>query len=197
MERRVQVSNEAKLPTKFGEFRIQSFRETKGEQSFDHLVVFTSHLSATPLVRLHSECLTGDVFGSQKCDCGGELELALQRIDASAQTQGGMLIYLRQEGRGIGLFNKINAYALQDQGYDTIEANRAIGFKDDERDYDIVKDILEHYGIKHIHLLTNNPQKVQALSAFVKVERCSIIVPSNCHNQQYLETKKNRMGHLL
>ncbi|WP_121020423.1 GTP cyclohydrolase II [Helicobacter vulpis] len=196
MRRSVQISNQAKLPTKFGEFLIQSFRENKGGFSWDHLVVFTPHLSSSPLVRLHSECLTGDVFGSQKCDCGGELELALQRI-AHAHAQGGMLIYLRQEGRGIGLFNKINAYALQDQGYDTIEANRAIGFKDDERDYGIVKDILEYYGVTHIHLLTNNPQKVQALSAFVKVERCSIIVPSNCHNQQYLETKKNRMGHLL
>ncbi|WP_120945980.1 MULTISPECIES: GTP cyclohydrolase II [Helicobacter] len=196
MQRGIQVSSRAKLPTKFGEFLIQSFRENRGDFSWDHLVVFTPHLSSAPLVRLHSECLTGDVFGSQKCDCGGELELALQRI-AHAPTQGGMLIYLRQEGRGIGLFNKINAYALQDQGYDTIEANRAIGFKDDERDYGIVKDILEHYGVTHIHLLTNNPQKVQALSAFVKVERCSIIVPSNCHNQQYLETKKNRMGHLL
>ncbi|WP_104750982.1 GTP cyclohydrolase II [Helicobacter salomonis] len=195
MERCVQVSSEAGLPTKFGEFRIQSFRETKEGQSFDHLVVFTAHLSSPPLVRLHSECLTGDAFGSQKCDCGEELEMALQRIQA--HPQGGMLIYLRQEGRGIGLFNKINAYALQDQGYDTIEANRAIGFKDDERDYDIVKDIMEHYGIQHIHLLTNNPQKVQALSAFVRVERHSIIVQSNCHNRQYLETKKNRMGHLL
>ncbi|WP_104578094.1 GTP cyclohydrolase II [Helicobacter felis] len=195
MERFVQISSEAGLPTKFGEFRIQSFRETREGQSFDHLVVFTSYLSSPPLVRLHSECLTGDVFGSQKCDCGEELAMALQRIQA--HPQGGMLIYLRQEGRGIGLFNKINAYALQDQGYDTIEANRAIGFKDDERDYGIVKDILEHYGIQEICLLTNNPQKVEALSAFVKVERHSIIVPSNCHNAQYLETKKNKMGHLL
>lgn len=108
-----------------------------------------------------------------------------------------MLIYLRQEGRGIGLFNKINAYALQDQGYDTIEANEAIGFKDDERDYTIVRHIFTHYGIKKIRLLTNNPKKIEALKAFVEVERCSILVPSNCHNRGYLETKKTKMGHLL
>ncbi|WP_104750232.1 GTP cyclohydrolase II [Helicobacter cynogastricus] len=195
MECFLQVSSQAELPTKFGEFRIQSFREQREGQSFDHLVVFTAHLESPPLVRLHSECLTGDVFGSQKCDCGEELAMSLQRI--YAHPQGGMLLYLRQEGRGIGLFNKINAYALQDQGYDTIEANRAIGFRDDERDYGVVQEIFKYYNIEEICLLTNNPQKVEALSAFVKVERHSIIVPSNCHNAQYLETKKNKMGHLL
>lgn len=196
MDDRIKISNRAKLPTEFGTFWIQSFREYKDDNSeVDHLVVFTQHLSEVPLVRVHSECLTGDVFGSQKCDCGGELEIAMHRI--GTHEQGGMLIYLRQEGRGIGLFNKINAYALQDQGYDTIEANRAIGFKDDERDYRIVGDILGHYGIKKIQLLTNNPQKIEALAAYVKVERSSIIVKSNCHNKGYLETKKIRMGHLL
>ncbi|BCZ18031.1 GTP cyclohydrolase II RibA [Helicobacter sp. NHP19-003] len=188
-----QVSNQAKLPTPFGNFCLQSFQEKQGALELDHLVVFTKELGKLPLVRVHSECLTGDVFGSQKCDCGGELHMALERIGK----EGGMLIYLRQEGRGIGLFNKINAYALQDQGYDTIEANEAIGFRDDERDYAIVKHILEHYGISKIRLLTNNPKKIEALRAFVEVERCSILVPSNCHNHAYLQTKKLKMGHLL
>ncbi|GMT38184.1 GTP cyclohydrolase II RibA [Helicobacter bizzozeronii] len=196
MDSRVKVSNRAKLPTKFGMFWIQSFQEHKeGGLPVDHLVVFTQELLEVPLVRVHSECLTGDVFGSQKCDCGAELEMAMRQI--GEHEQGGMLIYLRQEGRGIGLFNKINAYALQDQGYDTIEANRAIGFKDDERDYAIVGDILKHYGIAKIQLLTNNPQKIAAIGAYVGVERSSIIVESNCHNKEYLETKKNKMGHLL
>ncbi|GLH58203.1 GTP cyclohydrolase II [Helicobacter ailurogastricus] len=188
-----QVSNQAKLPTPFGTFCLQSFKEQQGALELDHLVVFTQELGKTPLVRVHSECLTGDVFGSQKCDCGGELHMALKRIGK----EGGMLVYLRQEGRGIGLFNKINAYALQDQGYDTVEANEAIGFKDDERDYTIVKHIFEHYGLEKIRLLTNNPKKIEAIGAFVQVERCSILVKSNCHNQQYLQTKKLKMGHLL
>ncbi|WP_281757008.1 GTP cyclohydrolase II [Helicobacter suis] len=192
----LQVSSQAKLPTPFGEFCIQSFREDKNGSAVDHLVLFTPTLSGMPLVRVHSECLTGDVFSSQKCDCGGELKMAMKRI-ASSGKQGGMVIYLRQEGRGIGLFNKINAYALQDQGYDTIEANQAIGFKDDERDYGIVQDILQYYGIHKIQLLTNNPKKVEAIGAFVQVERCSILVESNCYNHQYLQTKKNKMGHLL
>ncbi|BCD45659.1 GTP cyclohydrolase II [Helicobacter suis] len=192
----LQVSSQAKLPTPFGEFCIQSFREDKNGSAVDHLVLFTPTLSGMPLVRVHSECLTGDVFSSQKCDCGGELKMAMERI-ASSGKQGGMVIYLRQEGRGIGLFNKINAYALQDQGYDTIEANQAIGFKDDERDYGIVQDILQYYGIHKIQLLTNNPKKVEAIGAFVQVERCSILVESNCYNHQYLQTKKNKMGHLL
>ncbi|WP_163499620.1 GTP cyclohydrolase II [Helicobacter suis] len=192
----LQVSSQAKLPTPFGKFCIQSFREDKNGSAVDHLVLFTPTLSEMPLVRVHSECLTGDVFSSQKCDCGGELKMAMERIAKSGK-QGGMIIYLRQEGRGIGLFNKINAYALQDQGYDTIEANEAIGFKDDERDYSIVQDILQYYNIHKIQLLTNNPKKVEAIGAFVQVQRCSILVESNCYNHQYLQTKKNKMGHLL
>ncbi|PAF42318.1 GTP cyclohydrolase II [Helicobacter sp. 11S03491-1] len=197
-----EVSQRAKLPTRFGNFLIQSFRELRKENNcecpLDHLVIFTDSLSEVPLVRVHSECLTGDVFGSQKCDCGGELALAMQKISQNAQEgQGGMLIYLRQEGRGIGLFNKVNAYALQDEGYDTVEANEALGFKSDNRDYSIVGDILNYYKIKKIRLLTNNPGKIQAMSQYVEVIRDSIIVPSNCYNQKYLNTKKSKLGHLL
>ncbi|PAF46399.1 GTP cyclohydrolase II [Helicobacter sp. 12S02232-10] len=197
-----EVSNRAKLPTRFGDFFIQSFREFRVENDcrcpIEHLVAFTDPIVEIPLVRVHSECLTGDVFGSQKCDCGGELAMALEKItQSSKEGQGGMLIYLRQEGRGIGLFNKVNAYALQDKGYDTVEANEALGFKSDNRDYSIVGDILKYYGIKKIRLLTNNPRKITAMSQYVEVIRDSIIVPSNCHNEKYLATKKSKLGHLL
>lgn len=196
----IDISNKAKLPTRFGDFIIQSFRElgTKGECdcSLEHLVVTTPHLGKVPLLRVHSECLTGDVFGSQKCDCGGELALAMEQIAQNAK-EGGMLIYLRQEGRGIGLFNKVNAYALQDQGYDTVEANIALGFESDNRSYEIVGKILQYYQINSVRLLTNNPRKIKALSAFVEVVRDSIIVQSNVHNEQYLKTKKQKLGHLL
>lgn len=193
------ISQEAKLPTRFGEFIIQSFREQKPDGTIlEHLAVRTKNLPATPLVRVHSECLTGDVFGSCKCDCGSELALALEQITKDAENGGGgMLIYLRQEGRGIGLFNKVNAYALQDQGYDTVEANIALGFKSDDRDYAIVGEILRYYHITHMRLLTNNPRKIQALSAYAEVQRDSIIIESNPHNAQYLAVKKQKLGHLL
>ncbi|MDO7253550.1 GTP cyclohydrolase II [Helicobacter cappadocius] len=199
---RYQVSERAKLPTRFGNFFIQSFRELKPEKDcecpVEHLVVFTGDFCDTPVVRVHSECLTGDVFGSQKCDCGGELALAMQKI-AQEQENGksGMLIYLRQEGRGIGLFNKVNAYALQDTGYDTVEANEALGFKSDNRDYSIVGDIFKYYKIKKIRLLTNNPRKIEAMGKYVEVIRDSILVPSNSYNEKYLATKKAKLGHLL
>ena len=145
------ISNVANLPTKYGNFKIQSFKEGDRE----HLVIFTSPLPQIPLVRVHSECLTGDALGSLKCDCGDQLQYALERI----AKEGGMLIYHRQEGRNIGIFNKVNAYALQDKGFDTIEANHQLGFKADERTYDIVREILHHFGIKKLRLLTNNPKK--------------------------------------
>ncbi len=198
----VEVSNQAKLPTRFGDFIIQSFREPAalpGDSEckcvLEHLVVMTPDLSEEPLLRVHSECLTGDVFGSLKCDCGGELALAMEKIAESKK--GGMLIYLRQEGRGIGLFNKVNAYALQDKGYDTVEANEALGFKSDARDYSIVGKIIDFYSIKRVALLTNNPRKIKAISEYVEVSRDSIIVKSNCHNEKYLATKKAKLGHLL
>ncbi|MCE3037620.1 GTP cyclohydrolase II [Helicobacter anatolicus] len=192
---KVEFSNKAKLPTRFGNFIIQGVREETQNGVFEHLVIFSNELLETPLVRVHSECLTGDVFGSLKCDCGGELALAMEQIAQSKQ--GGMLIYLRQEGRGIGLFNKVNAYALQDQGYDTIEANRALGLADDARNYDVVGEIFKHFGIKKIQLLTNNPHKIKWIEKYVDLERSSIIIESNCHNAHYLQVKKDKMGHLL
>ena len=146
-----------------------------------------------PLVRVHSECMTGDVFGSIKCDCGDELEIAMKRI----AKENGMIIYLRQEGRGIGLFNKVNAYNLQDSGYDTVEANNRLGFNADLRDYNIVGKIFDYYGIKNIRLLTNNPKKISEISKFVQVQRDSIIVIPNQYNEKYLKIKQEKLGHLL
>ncbi|WP_276897600.1 GTP cyclohydrolase II [Helicobacter japonicus] len=191
-----EISEQAKLPTRFGNFLTKSFREygTNGIL-FEHLVVFTDTLGETPLVRIHSECLTGDVFGSKKCDCGNELALAMEQI--AHNSEGGMLIYLRQEGRGIGLFNKINAYALQDKGYDTVEANEKLGFQSDARSYEIVGEIFKHFHITHINLLTNNPRKVNAIEPYAKVVRHSIITPTNPYNEEYLKIKKQKLGHLL
>ncbi|MDH5465629.1 MAG: GTP cyclohydrolase II RibA, partial [Thiovulaceae bacterium] len=146
---KLEISNVAKMPTAHTTFNIQSFKEGHKE----HLVVFTDILTPSPLVRIHSECLTGDALGSLKCDCGPQLDFALEKI----AVEGGMVIYLRQEGRNIGLLNKVNAYALQDQGMDTIEANHQLGFSADERNYEIVKTILDHFKIDSIQLLTNNP----------------------------------------
>lgn len=185
----MEISQKANLPTKHGNFIIQSFRENDKE----HLVIMTKELGEIPLVRVHSECLTGDVLGSKKCDCGDELEIAMKKI----AKENGMILYLRQEGRGIGLFNKINAYALQDKGYDTIEANEALGFSSDCRDYSIVGKILEYYNISKIRLLTNNPKKVDEISKFLKVQRDSIIVTPNEFNKDYLMVKKQKLGHLL
>ncbi|CUU40135.1 MULTISPECIES: GTP cyclohydrolase II [Helicobacter] len=194
------ISQQAHLPTRFGDFLAVSFREYLEKSNplstpSEHLVVFTQNLGEVPLVRIHSECLTGDVFGSKKCDCGNELALAMEQIAHNAQ--GGMLIYLRQEGRGIGLFNKINAYALQDKGYDTVEANEKLGFQSDARNYDIVGEIFKHFHITQINLLTNNPRKVSAIEPYAKVVRHSIITPTNPHNEAYLEVKKQKLGHLL
>ena len=193
----IEVSKEANLPTKFGDFKIQSFREKKrvGDEVYclDHLVIKSEELPKIPLVRVHSECLTGDALQSLKCDCGGELEMALKKI---AKEQG-MVIYLRQEGRGIGLFNKVNAYALQESGLDTIEANLALGFQEDERDYEIVRFIFDYYHLSQIRLLTNNPAKICAFKSMIKLTREPIIVECNAHNAHYLEVKKTKMGHLL
>lgn len=185
----IKISNVANLPSKYGDFKIQSFQEDLKE----HLVIFKEPLSEVPIIRIHSECLTGDTFGSKKCDCGEQLEYALETIEKSK----GMIIYLRQEGRGIGLFNKTNAYSLQDEGLDTVEANHKLGFQSDERDYSIVKTILEYYNIKKVRLLTNNPQKVLALNSEQIIERLPIIMPVNIYNKKYLETKKRVMAHLL
>ena len=190
----VEISDVANLPTKFGNFKIQAFKERTENGCFkEHLAIFTDPLPETPIVRVHSECLTGDAFGSRKCDCGEQLEFALHMI----QSQGGMVIYLRQEGRNIGLLNKVNAYALQEKGLDTVAANHQLGFSADERTYEMVERVLTHFGIKRIRLLTNNPKKIESLEGVEIVERLPIIVESNPHNEAYLQTKKKRMGHLL
>jgi len=184
----LKISEKASLPTKFGEFKIQSF-EKEGKE---HLVIF-KNIPEIPIVRIHSECLTGDALGSLKCDCGEQLEYALKLINE----KGGMVIYLRQEGRGIGLFNKVNAYALQDKGFDTVEANHQLGFEADLRDFSIVEEILSHFNINKIKLLTNNPKKEFSLKNIEVVERIPIKIKPNPHNEFYLQTKKEKMGHIL
>lgn len=187
----MQISNEANLPTLFGDFLIKSFKE--GEK--EHLAIFTKGLDvdSSVNVRIHSECLTGDALGSLKCDCGEQLRASLKYISENS----GLVIYLRQEGRNIGLLNKVNAYALQDQGYDTIEANVHLGFRADERSYEVAKSILEYFGIKTINLLTNNPEKIKALKGIKVEKRIPLQIPSNKFNHDYLKIKKEQMGHML
>jgi len=185
----IKISNTANLPTRFGNFRIKAFKEGCKE----HLAIFKEPLKDTVTVRVHSECLTGDAMGSLKCDCRDQLEFSLKYIEK----EGGMVIYLRQEGRNIGLLNKVNAYALQDEGLDTIEANHQLGFAADERTYEIVEFILHHFRISRINLLTNNPQKIESLKSVTIVKRIPIIIESNKYNKKYLKTKKEKMGHML
>ncbi|WP_198306255.1 GTP cyclohydrolase II [Arcobacter vandammei] len=186
-------SNLANLPTKHGNFKIKAYKQDNQE----HLALLSENFSSEDVVnlRIHSECLTGDVFGSIKCDCQKQLELAISYI----AKQGGMIIYHRQEGRNIGLLNKVNAYSLQDSGKDTIEANLALGFKEDEREYSIVEYILKDLNIKKINILTNNPAKLEFLESLdiEIVERIPTIVEPNCYNKEYLKTKKEKMGHLI
>ena len=189
----IEISKVAKLPTKFGNFLIQAFRETSSNK--EHLTIFTENLSEieNPLVRIHSECLTGDALGSLKCDCGEQLDYAMEKI----QKVGGLIIYLRQEGRNIGLLNKINAYNLQDGGLNTIEANHQLGFEADERDYSIADFILKYLKIKKIQLLTNNPQKLSTLKKVEISQRVPIIIKYNIFNRDYLQIKRDSMGHLI
>ena len=182
----IKISQIANLPTKFGEFKIQSFKEGKKE----HLCVFKGEFEDIVNIRIHSECLTGDSFKSLKCDCGEQLEYSLDYI----QKNNGLIIYLRQEGRGIGLFNKVNAYALQDKGLDTIKANHELGFKADERTYEIVDFILKFYKINKVNLLTNNPEKLDFLKDKFN-KRIPIIINPNKYNKEYLKIKKEQMGH--
>jgi len=185
----IQISNIAKLPTQYGNFKIQSFKE----DGLDHFVIFTDTLPSAPFVRIHSECLTGDVFKSVKCDCGEQLDFAMKEI----AKEGGMIIYLRQEGRGIGLFNKVNAYSFQDLGFDTIEANEKLGFKADLRKFDLVPKILREFKIDKIKLMTNNPRKLSALEEIEIVERIPVIISTCEYNSDYLRVKKEELGHLL
>lgn len=190
---KIEKSNTAKLPTKHGNFMIKAYKH--GIQ--EHLLIMSDNFESldTPYIRIHSECLTGDALGSLKCDCQNQLELALKFISK----EGGAIIYHRQEGRNIGLLNKINAYSLQDQGRNTIDANLDLGFKDDERDYYVVKEILHDLSITKLKLITNNPKKID----FVKklgleiVERIPAITTINKFNKNYLKTKKDSFGHFL
>jgi GTP cyclohydrolase II len=191
---KIEISHIAKLPTKHGNFLIQSFKEGIKE----HLVVMSedfNEISPNQIVinaRIHSECLTGDAIGSIKCDCQAQLNFALEYINQ----HGGILIYLRQEGRNIGLLNKVNAYSLQDKGFNTVEANHQLGFASDERSYEVVDFILKHYGITKINLLTNNPDKLNKIAAEV-ILRIPIMVGQTAENANYLSVKKEMMGHLL
>ncbi|SEQ43334.1 GTP cyclohydrolase II [Rosenbergiella nectarea] len=187
---------EAKLPTQWGEFLMVGFEEISTQK--DHVaLVFGDITGETPvLTRIHSECLTGDALFSLRCDCGFQLESAL---DAIAKEGRGILLYHRQEGRGIGLINKIKAYALQDKGYDTVEANEALGFAPDQRNFSFCADMLTLLGVDKIRLLTNNPKKVRVLSeAGIKItERVPLQVGRNPKNSHYLDTKAAKLGHLL
>ncbi|MCY7280388.1 MAG: GTP cyclohydrolase II [Sphingomonas bacterium] len=188
------IAARARLPIEgVGEAQIVAFREPATGSEHVALLI-GAPAGEPPLVRLHSECLTGDVFGSLKCDCGPQLKEALRLI---AQSGGGILLYLRQEGRGIGLANKIRAYALQDRGLDTVDANRRLGFADDERDYATAAAMLRALGADEVRLLTNNPAKVAGLKAEgIVVERVAHHLPVNPHNVDYVATKRARSGHL-
>jgi len=186
----IEISQVATLPTKYGTFNIQAFKDEKEKE---HLAIYTDNLSDIPVVRVHSECLTGDVLASVKCDCGEQLDFAMETI----AKEGGIIIYHRQEGRNIGLLNKVNAYALQDKGFDTIEANHQLGFKADERTYEIVEFILKYLEVAQLRLLTNNPRKLESLGSIEIVERLPIQIIPNKYNEDYLNVKKNQMGHML
>ena len=192
----VRVVSVADLPTRFGNFRAVAFWNNRDEK--EHLALVKGDVGGASevLTRLHSECLTGDALGSLRCDCRDQLMVALQRI---AEEPCGLLLYLRQEGRGIGLTNKIRAYALQDRGLDTVEANRALGFRDDERDYAIASHMIHSLGIASLRLMTNNPEKIAQLTGHgVEVAgREPHLIPPNEHNRFYLETKANRSGHWI
>jgi len=207
-----QFITSAKLPTRHGEFDIHIFENDEGQEHVmltvglpvvdqDSNAASNQHADAlakrpVPLIRIHSECLTGDAFSSLKCDCGPQLNTAMQAIQ---ETGCGAILYLRQEGRGIGLTNKIRAYALQDQGHDTLDANLMLGLPADARIYDMCGPMLAHVGVKAVKLITNNPDKVAYLTehGIDVVERVPMLVGVNDMNAEYLATKRDRMGHLL
>ncbi len=186
-------SKVANLPTRYGNFKIKAYKDGCQE----HLAIISTDFKQleVPNLRIHSECLTGDAFGSLKCDCNNQLHLALEYIS----THGGIIIYHRQEGRNIGLVNKVNAYNLQDKGFNTIEANNKLGFDDDERDYSSVAFILKDLSIKKINLITNNPEKIKFVEScgIEIVKRIKAITPINEYNENYLKTKQEEMGHLF
>ncbi len=195
-ERLVACVQTTSLPTEFGVFQLKLYRSEPDGKEHLALSMGDPAQERAALVRVHSECLTGDVFGSLRCDCGAQLRAAMQRVAAE---KSGVVLYMRQEGRGIGLANKIHAYALQDKGLDTVQANLRLGFSADLRDYGIGAQILADLGLKNIRLMTNNPRKIIGLQAYgIRiVERIPVVLPANPHNRLYLKTKKKKMGHWL
>ena len=192
----IQRVAEAELPTRYGEFHVIAYESMLDGR--EHLAITRGNPSGKPsvLVRMHSECMTGDVFGSMRCDCGEQLVAAMRQIDAEGQ---GAIVYLRQEGRGIGLGNKVKAYQLQDEGLDTVEANEKLGFKPDLRDYGIGAQILLDLKLHSIRLLTNNPRKIVGLDGYdIEITGTEALqVEPNQHNERYLETKRSKLGHTL
>ncbi len=186
----------AELPSRFGDFHIIAFSNTRDGKEHAAIMHGIAPYSENVPVRLHSECLTGDALGSLRCDCRDQLETALRMI---GEMEKGIVLYLRQEGRGIGLTNKIRAYELQDEGLDTVQANLALGFRDDERDYTIAAEMLKALRVKSVQLITNNPRKIAALTALgIEVNgRIPIVIPPNPFNEFYLHTKSTKSGHLL
>ena len=195
-EKLIERVAQARVPTDYGEFKAISYNSLVDR--YEHVALVKGDIKTEDpvLVRVHSECLTGDVFSSKRCDCGDQIAIALQQIEEEGL---GVFIYMRQEGRGIGIHNKLKAYALQDQGYDTVDANVMLGFSADPRQYGIGAQILEDLGVKKMKLLTNNPTKRVGLEGFglEVVERVPIIAPFKEDNSDYMETKRRRMGHLL
>ena len=191
----LEIMPDSFLPTEYGNFRV---RVTVGEDGKEHALLYTGDLNKSnpPLVRIHSECLTGDASGSMKCDCGSQLQAAMKQIQEEGS---GAIVYLRQEGRGIGLQHKIQAYALQDIGYDTLDANLALGLPADAREYSIAAKMLKDAGVDSVRLLTNNPLKVRGLvdNGVEVVRRKPHITGVSAANQEYLKTKSARMGHIL
>jgi GTP cyclohydrolase II len=192
----VHIEAIAELPSRFGDFHIVAFSNNRDNK--EHVAIIKGEVlgAENVPVRLHSECLTGDVVGSLRCDCRDQLEAALKKI---GEMENGIVLYLRQEGRGIGLTNKIRAYSLQDQGLDTVEANLALGFRDDERDYAVAAHMLHSLKVKSIQLMTNNPKKLDQLTQHgVKINgRLPHILPPNEHNIFYLKTKAAKSGHMI
>lgn len=192
----VEKTVDVKMPTDFGNFQLHAFKDTSNNE--DHLVLIKGEWEDDEpiLVRVHSSCLTGDIFGSCRCDCGPQLQKAMEMIEKEGK---GVIVYMNQEGRGIGLVNKLKAYKLQEEGFDTLEANVKLGFKPDQRDYGIGAQILRNLNVNKMRLMTNNPQKRTGLIGYglEVVENVAIEIESNEHNEGYLKTKRDKMGHQL